>query len=334
MRSIITSVAVVLSVLAPAQWLQAENVCVTVPDLASLVGTLGGPEFEVVTFAKGREDPHFVEAKPSFIKALSKADLFVQVGLDLEVGWAPVLLQNARNRAVLPGGEGFIDASSVVQAINVPTGSVDRSMGDVHLHGSPHYLLDPLNGWRVAGLLRDRFASQKTEEAGKIHDRFKQFERRLAERLVGEMLVTKYGPEKVLQTVDAGRIRELVVGDVPLGGWMAKMAPLRGARVVVDHPMWGYFLKRFEMIESVSLEPKPGVEPTTKQLEMVIGKVKQEGIALLLSSAYYDPRHANVVADQTGIRVVPMAHQVGARPGTDEYLQMIDYNVNVLTTPQ
>ena len=332
MRSVIKQLVAVLSVLGCVQQIQAENVCVTVTDLASLVQAVGGSEFEVVTFAKGSEDPHFVEAKPSFIKALSKADLFVQVGLDLEVGWVPVLLQNARNSAVLPGGEGFIDASSVVKALDVPTGSIDRSMGDVHLHGSPHYLLDPLNGWRVAGLLRDSFAKHNPAGAVGFQERFKRFEQQVAERLVGEKLVANYGAEKVLQAIDAGRSKELFGADATLGGWMAKMAPLSGARVVVDHPMWSYFLKRFEMIESVSLEPKPGIEPTTKQLEMVIGKVKQEGIALLLSSSYYDQRHANFVADQTGIKIVPMAHQVGARPGTDGYLQMIDYNVNALSS--
>lgn len=332
MRLKLKQYALVLSVFASAQPLYAESVCTTVTDLGSLARTIGGSEFDVITFAKGTEDPHFVEAKPSFIKALSKADLFVQVGFDLEVGWAPLLLQNARNGAVLPGGEGFVDASTVVRALNVPTGTIDRSMGDVHLHGSPHYLLDPINGWRVAGLIRDSFAKHDADDAPKFIERFKQFERTLAERLVGVRIVEALGAEKVLAMVDAGKAKELENGELRLGGWMEKMAPLRGARVVVDHPMWSYFLKRFELSESASLEPKPGLEPTTKQLEMVIGKIRADGVKLLLSSAYYDPRHANFVAAQTGIAVVPMAHQVGARAGTEEYLQMIDYNVHAITS--
>jgi ABC-type Zn uptake system ZnuABC Zn-binding protein ZnuA len=118
----------------------------------SLVREVGGDRVSVTYFAKGTEDPHFVEAKPSFIKALSQCDLYVQTGMDLEIGWAPVLLQNARNGAVLPGAPGYLDASKVISPLEIPTGPTDRSMGDVHPLGNPHYLLDPLNGPKVARL--------------------------------------------------------------------------------------------------------------------------------------------------------------------------------------
>ena len=138
-------------------WAEAPlNVFTTLRDLGDLAKAVGGDQVEVASMVKGPEDAHFIEAKPSFIKTLSQCDLYIQIGMDLEVGWAPVLLQNARNAAVLPGGRGHVDASTVIQRLEVPTGPVDRSMGDVHPMGNPHYLLDPLNGLKVARLIRDK----------------------------------------------------------------------------------------------------------------------------------------------------------------------------------
>ena len=139
------------------------QVAVTIPDLGSLVREIGGDQVAVTVFAKGTEDAHFVEAKPSFIKTLSEADLFIQMGLEMEMGWAPVLQQNARNAKVLPGARGFLDASTVITPLDVPTGPVDRSLGDVHEAGNPHYLLDPINGLRVARLIRDKLIELRPE---------------------------------------------------------------------------------------------------------------------------------------------------------------------------
>ena len=127
------------------------RVAATVSELGSLAREMGGEHVTVVVFAKGTEDAHFVEAKPSFIKELSQADVYIQAGMDLEAGWAPVLLQNARNSKILPGAPGYIDASTVITPLDVPTGPIDRSMGDVHPAGNPHYLTDPLNGLRGGG---------------------------------------------------------------------------------------------------------------------------------------------------------------------------------------
>ena len=142
------------------------RVAATTPELGSLAREIGGEHVTVVVFAKGTEDAHFVEAKPSFIKELSQVDVYIQAGMDLEVGWAPVLLQNARNSKVLPGAPGYIDASTVITPLEVPTGPIDRSMGDVHPGGNPHYLTDPLNGLRVAELLRDTFSAVTASETG------------------------------------------------------------------------------------------------------------------------------------------------------------------------
>ena len=144
------------------------RVCATVPGLGSLAEEVGGTEVAVTVFTKGTESPHFTVPKPSFVKALNVCDAYVQVGLELEIGWAPALLQNARNGAVLPGGAGFIDASTAIAALGVPSGTIDRSMGDVHPGGNPHYLLDPLNGLRVAALLRDRFSHPASRDSAAL----------------------------------------------------------------------------------------------------------------------------------------------------------------------
>src|SRR4030042_1374833 len=140
------------------------QVCATVPDLGNLAQEIGGDQVKITVFAKSQEDPHFIEAKPSFIKALSQADLFLQIGMELEIGYAPVLLQNARNSRVLFGAPGYLDCSKAITPLEIPTGVVDRSMGDVHPLGNPHYLLDPLNGLRVARLIRDRLIELRPEK--------------------------------------------------------------------------------------------------------------------------------------------------------------------------
>jgi zinc/manganese transport system substrate-binding protein len=270
------------------------RVCATVPDLGDLVRQVGGDEVTVTVFAKGPEDPHFVEAKPSFTKALSKADAYIQVGLELEAGWAPVLLGQARNKKVLPGHDGFIDASTAIEPMHVPQGTIDRAMGDVHAGGNPHYLLDPLNGAKVAELIASRLGQLRPEKAAYFKDRCHAYCRRMEEALAG---------------------------------WQALVQPCAGAKVVSDHDMWPYFAHRFGLDVIGFLEPKPGLPPTTRHLGALVEIMKTDQVRLILASSYYDPRHADFVSAKTGAVVVNLAHQVGARPGTDDYIAMLDYNV-------
>ena len=312
---------------APAEPLR---VCATVPELGSLTSEVGGSEVAVTVFVKGTEDPHFVEAKPSFIKSLSEADLFVLVGLELEVGWVPALLQNARNGRVNPGGAGYLDASTVISPLDIPGTAVDRSMGDVHPYGNPHYLTDPLNGLKVAHLIADRLSELRPERKTYFQQRWADFHRRAGEAMVGPALGGKYEFEKLAVLFEHDKLPDFLKGQGEanlLGGWLALMQPHAGGKVVSDHNLWPYFARCFDLQVIGFLEPKPGISPTTKHLGTLIGQMKAEGAGVILSAAYYDPKYSDFVAKNTGARVVLMANQVGARPGTDDYLAMVDYNV-------
>lgn len=309
------------------------RICATVPELGSLAEAVGGAEVTVTVFTKGTESPHFTVPKPSFVKALNACDAYVQVGLELEIGWAPALLQNARNAAVLPSGAGFIDASTAVAVLGVPNGTIDRSMGDVHPGGNPHYLLDPLNGLRVAALLRDRFSTLRPEAKQHFSERYDAFRQRLGVALVGEALSRKYDFEKLTLLAEHGRLVDFLdsQGETALlSGWLAVLRPHAGAKVVAEHDAWIYFSARFGVEVIAFLEPIPGVPPTTSHLGTVIERMRTEQVGVVLTTAYYDPRYARFVSEKTGAAVVAIAHQVAARPGTDDYLAMIDYNVTQL----
>ena len=306
------------------------NVVATVPDLGALVRVVGGDAVSVTVLAKPTEDPHFVEARPSFVKALSEADLVAVVGLDLEVGYLPVLLANSRNARVQPGAPGYADGSSVITPIETPSGPVDRSMGDVHPFGNPHYLLDPMNGLRVARMLKDKLAAARPEARDAFEQRTADFAKRLGARLVGETLAGKYDVEKLVALDERGALDDFLAkqGDAAaLGGWLGTLRRFRGAKVVDDHNLWAYFAHRYGIDVLGHMEPKPGIPPTTHHLELIIGLMKEQHVHVVLSSAFYDPRHARFVADNTGAEVVPMANQAGSRPGTDDYLDWMDYNV-------
>jgi ABC-type Zn uptake system ZnuABC Zn-binding protein ZnuA len=311
------------------------QICATVPDLGNLTQEIGGDQVSVVVFAKGKEDPHFVEAKPSFIKALSQADLYLQIGMELEIGWAPVLLQNARNGQVLPGAKGYMDASTIIKPLEVPTGPVDRAMGDVHPLGNPHYLLDPLNGLKVAQFIEDKLIGLRPEKKSFFEERFNSFRKRLGNALVGEKLANKYEFEKLTVLFEQEKLSSFLKEqkeDSQLGGWLGMVMPYSGAKAVADHNLWPYFARRFGITLIGFLEPKPGLSPTTKHLQLLVERIKVEGVKVILTSPYFDIRHAQFLSKNTGAKIVPLAHQVGARPGADDYIKMIDYNVRQLVT--
>jgi ABC-type Zn uptake system ZnuABC Zn-binding protein ZnuA len=329
-----TLLLLALALPAPAQAPAPLRVCATTTDLADLVRAIGGAHVSVTCFCQGPEDPHFLEAKPSFLKQLSEADLLVQTGLDLELAWLPALLANARNPAARPGGRGHLDASRVVAPLQVPAAGTDRSQGDVHALGNPHYLLDPLCGLAVAGAIRDALAALRGEHAAEFTRGYEAFRARLGAAMVGAELAGRYEFEKLAALFEHGRLAEFLERQGEqgrLGGWLGTMLPHAGAAVAADHGLWPYFARRFGIRVVALLEPKPGIAPTSKHLREVIATMRASGARAVLAAPYFDARHARFVAEATGAHVAAMAHQTGARPGAGDYLATVDANVRALS---
>ncbi|MBL8732078.1 MAG: zinc ABC transporter substrate-binding protein [Planctomycetes bacterium] len=311
------------------------RVCATTTDLGDIASAVGGDAVAVTTFVSGAQDPHFVEARPSLILQLSRADALVEVGLELEIGWLPLLVDNARNEKVLPGAPGRIDASTVIERLGVPVAGTDRSAGDIHGGGNPHYLADPRAGLRVAALLRDRFAALRPAAQATFAANFAAFRHRLCVLLVGAELAALYGDDaEQLATLFArGKLLPLLEaqGDrEKLRGWCASMLPHRGAKVVADHDLWPYFAAAFGIEVVGFLEPKPGIAPTSAHLEALIVLMRRDHVPAILSVGYFAPQHAEFVHRATDARIAAMSHQVGSRDGCGDYLANVDHNVRVV----
>jgi len=276
---------------------QALDVVTTTTDLASIARAIGGERVRVRSIAAGTQDPHFVEPKPSLILALRDADVFAQVGLELEAGWAPLLLEQARNPAIRPGGRGHLDLSTAVTVLDVPEGRVSRAQGDIHPYGNPHYWLDPANGQRMAAAFAARFAELDPSGAAVYHANLQSFTERLQEA--------------------GARWREL-------------LAPYRGTPVVAYHNSWKYFL-RYTGLEIVGyVEPKPGIPPSPAHLAELIESMRQRSARAVIVDPFYDSRTPRMLAERAGARLLVLPSSVGGAPGVNDYIQLIDHDVRSL----
>lgn len=307
------------------------RVCATVPDLGSLAQHVGGDRIALSVLARSGDDPHFVEARPSFVRVVAQAEALIYVGVELEIGWLPPIQLQAGNAKLRLGAPGNIDASAAVDLIK-PDQPRDRSHGDVHAGGNPHYLPDPINGWLVARRLRDRFSALRPDDAEVFAVNFSRFSDLLARRLAGDALVDAVGADTVLSRSQAGT---LTAADLPapLGGWLARMADQQGQRVVVDHDQWPYFGQRYGLVMAGFIEERPGVPPSARHLITLAQRMQAEDIRLLLSSPVYDRRPLDRVAEGAGARVVVVPHQVGALPGTDDYVDFCAACVDAFAVP-
>ncbi len=268
------------------------QVVTTTEDLAAIARELGGDRVSATSIARGYQDPHFVDAKPSYMVQLKKADLFVEVGRDLEVGWAPGLLNGARNPKILPGAPGFVDASSQVQVIEIPS-AVSRAQGDVHPFGNPHYWLDPINGIGIARAIRDGLARVSPADAALFDQRCADFEKRVTEA--------------------AARWKA-----------QAQAIGLTGIKVVTYHRSWSYFARAFgfEVIDFV--EPRPGIPPSPNHVADLTLAMKQGGIRLLIMEDFFDPRLPQKIAKDTGAALVILPTSVGADEKIKSYFDLFD----------
>jgi len=273
------------------------NVMTTTEDLASIAKEVGGERIAVEAIARGYQDPHFVEAKPSFILKLQKADLLIVIGLELEIGWLPPLVQQSRNGKIQPGGEGYLDASQGVQKLEIPTGQITRAMGDVHPLGNPHYWMDPENGKRIAKEMVDAFDRLRPGDRAYFDQRLADFTSRL----------------------DAAEKR-----------WMATMAPYKGTKVVTYHRSFPNFAERFGLEIVGYVEPRPGIPPTPQHTLDLINEMKRQKVKVVLVEPYFDLKTPTAIGRETGARVLVMPPSVGGVKETSDYFALFDYNINLL----
>jgi zinc/manganese transport system substrate-binding protein len=272
------------------------KVVATLPDLASLAREVGGDNVEVSAMAKPTEDSHFVDARPSFVVQLRSADVLIDGGAELELGWLPPLLQNARNPKLEVGKPGRVQASTGVRLMNVPA-NVTRAAGDVHALGNPHFMTDPIIAKTVAQHIAQSFAAVDPPNAGAYDANYKKFE----------------------ATINA-KLQE----------WGAAMLPFKGQSVVAYHDSWVYFAHRFGFAIDTFLEPKPGIPPSPSHLAEVIDKMKAQKIKVIIVEPFHDRKIAEKVASSTGAKVVDFAQYPGAFPNSDTYVKLMDALVSRL----
>jgi zinc/manganese transport system substrate-binding protein len=275
----------------------ALTVVTTTPDLAAIATEVGGDKVTVTSLAKGYQDPHFVEAKPSFVLLLNKAQLLIVVGKELEIGWLPPLVTQSRNPRIQPGAEGYLDASQGARILDLPSGAVTRAMGDVHPEGNPHYWLDPENGGRIARSIAAKLAQLDAANAATYKQREEDFERRLA---------------------------------AAVQRWKAQLAPYKGLEVVTYHRSWTNFADAFGLNVIGFVEPKPGIPPTPQHTLDVINAMKAQKVKLILVEPYFDLKTPNSIASNTAGKVLVMTPSVGGVPEAGDYFKLFDYDVRLL----
>jgi ABC-type Zn uptake system ZnuABC Zn-binding protein ZnuA len=273
------------------------RVVATTEDLAALTREVGGDRVIVDALARGYQDPHLVEPKPSFILKLLDADLLIVVGRDLEIAWLPALVQQSRNARIQPGAPGYLDASLTARILEIPTAPVTRAMGDVHVLGNPHYWLDPGNGRRIARAIAARLAAIRPADAAYFEARADDFERRLS---------------------DAEQ------------RWDRLMASYDGIEVVTYHRTWSNFAERFGVSVVGYVEPKPGIPPSPAHIRQLVDEMVRRGVRLLLVEPYFDLRTPDSIARQTGAQVLVLSPSVGGAREASDYIRLFDYNLGIL----
>ena len=268
------------------------NVVTTIQDLASIAREVGGDNANVDAIAKGTQDPHFIEAKPSFMTKTSRADLVISIGLDLEIGWLPNVVLGARNPKVAPGSSGFLEVGSMVQPLELPTGKITRAEGDVHPLGNPHVTLDPIRAGEIAIVIAQRMGQLDSENATTYMTRAKAMQKRLQDK-------TKV--------------------------WQARVNKSGVKKAISYHKTLTYFFDRFNIDNPAILEPKPGIPPTAGHTLDVISLIKEQKIPLIMVENYFDPTVTNRIKESVpSIRVTVVPVAVDGAPGINSVDDLIE----------
>jgi ABC-type Zn uptake system ZnuABC Zn-binding protein ZnuA len=275
----------------------ALGVITTTEDLASIAREVGGDKIKVESIARGYQDPHFVEAKPSFILKLHSADLLIVVGRELEIGWLPPLIQQSRNAKIQVGSNGYLDASLFAKILEIPTGQITRAMGDVHPLGNPHYLTDPDNGRRVAKAIADKLAEMDPQDGPYFAQRYGAFDARVQEA------------EKK---------------------WDAALAPYKGLKVVTYHRSFPNFAEHFGLDVVGYVEPRPGIPPSPSHTLELIKEMKRLGCKILMIEPYFDLKTPDSIGRETGAKVLVFPPSVGGVKEIADYIGLFDYDTSIL----
>ena len=279
--------------------LRAElNVVASLPDFGSIAEAIGGKEVQVTTIARGSEDPHFVDARPSFVRVLNKADLLIESGADLEAGWLPTLVTAGRNAKVQAGGKGHLALARYVKLLDVPTGPVDRSMGDVHPTGNPHFWLDPRNGKIIAQRIAEKLRELDPKNAALYDKNLAAFTAKLDEKWTE---------------------------------WQRKLEAVRKTKVITYHKSYEYLAAAFGLEVVAQLEPKPGIEPSATHIAQLVPRAKEAGVRLIIIEPYRPRRSAEQLASAIGAVVVVLPEKTGAVQEAKDYFGLFDSIVNKLT---
>src|SRR5256886_13384726 len=289
---LILGLATVLSGTLPAQ--AKLNVVATLPDYGSIAEELGGDKVKVTTIARGTEDQHFVDARPSYVRVLNKADVLIEGGAELEVGWLPPLVAGARNNRILSDAPGHVILSRGIRLLEVPTGPVDRSMGDVHPFGNPHFSLDPANGKVIAKVLAETFSRLEPANAAYFQANLQKFNERL---------------------------------DKKLAEWTKLLEPYRGSKVVTYHKSFDYVLERFGLELAGTIEPKPGIEPSPSYINGLIPRLKAAGVKIVMIEPFRPRRTPEYVAQAIGAKLLLLPGSVRGNEKIKDYIGLFDYDV-------
>jgi zinc/manganese transport system substrate-binding protein len=273
------------------------QVCVSLPDFASVARAVGGDWVEVRSLTDGTQDPHFVPAKPSLMRAVRSADVYVAAGLELEVGWLPVILQGSRNPRIQPGARGFVDASMGVEVMEKPAGTVSRAEGDVHPLGNPHYYADPMNLKPLARQLAVKFSELDATNARQYRENAASFEKRL---------------------------------DAAMAAWKKRMAPFQGRAVVAYHDNFLYLTSRLNLEDFGFLENRPGIPPSARHLSELALKMKEAGVKVVMVQPYYDVEACRRLAVSVGAKVLILPTEAGGVAGVEDVFTRMDYTVTSL----
>ncbi len=292
--SVFMSLALVSPTIAQAKKL---TVVTSTTDMAALTQEVGGEKVNVEAIAKGYQDPHFVEAKPSFLLRLRQADLLISVGLQLEIGWLPPLITQSGNPRIQVGAPGYLDASQFAEILEIPQGPVTRAEGDVHPLGNPHYWLDPDNGRRIGRGIATKLGDLDPEDAAYFQQRFQDFDKRLT-----------LAEQK----------------------WDAEMKPYRGRKVVTYHRSFPNFAKHFGLDVIGYVEPRPGIPPTPSHTLELINLMKRENCKIVLVEPYFDLKTPQSIGRATGAQVIVYLPSVGGEKQVTNYFELFDYDIGLL----